>query len=124
MVTVPLTSSIGIISTASVPADRCLSALIKPLVYSAFSLFLFAAPDRSHAEIGSTARRSSSAAKHVLFCSVSEAATLAAQAQTGVFLCMVVFALIPVVLLVVLARGVRNNAASSWMAWMEWHRQM
>lgn len=59
-----------------------------------------------------------------LLCIVSEAASVAAEASGAVVFMMAVFVVFPVGLLVVLVRGVRTNAPSSQMAWLEWQRQM
>jgi hypothetical protein len=59
-----------------------------------------------------------------LLCSLSEAATMLAQANVEVFLLCAVFALLPVVIFVVLIRGVRANATFSQRALLEWQRQM
>ena len=59
-----------------------------------------------------------------LLCIVSEAASVAAEANSAVVLMIAVFAVFPLGLLVVLVRGVRTNALSSQMAWLEWQRQM
>jgi hypothetical protein len=59
-----------------------------------------------------------------LLCSLSEAATMLAQANVEVFLLCAVFALLPVVLLVLLIQGVRASAPASQRAWLEWQRQM
>jgi len=59
-----------------------------------------------------------------LLCSLSEAATMLAQANMEVFLLCAVFALLPVALLVLLIRGVRASTPASQRVWLEWQRQM
>ena len=59
-----------------------------------------------------------------LLCSLSEAATMLAQANVEVFLLCTVFALFPVVLLVLLIWGVRASAPDNQRVWLEWQRQM
>ena len=85
---------------------------------------MLAAPRRPLPLVGCGAGVAVSLLVLTFLCSLSEAATLLAQANVEVFLLCVAFALLPVVLLVFLMRGVRANSPASRRAWLEWQCQM